>query len=176
MERKDRERAVKLWKRLWEAWERRWKHFPPGYEYEMERNTAGLLLGIAAALSLQYFARLKDAYEMLYYVDSSCERKVRPEAVAASFGQLAFPYGSLFLPYFLFLAIMIAYHYFYYYRDTKSIYLMCRLPSRSVLVKSCAQAPLLGMAAGALSMAVLCFFYYGLYLLVMPGECMPRFL
>lgn len=167
---------MKLWKRLWESWEKLWKHFPPGYEYEMERNTAGLLLGIAAALSLQYFASLKDAYEMLYYVDRFFERKVRPEAVAASFGQLAFPYGSLFLPYFLFLAIMMVYHYLYYYRDTKSIYLMRRLPERGVLVKSCVQAPLLGMAAGALSMAALCLLYYGLYLLVMPGECMPRFL
>lgn len=167
---------MKLWKRLWESWEKLWKHFPPGYEYETERNMSVLLLGLAAALSLQYFARLSDACEMLYYVDRFAARKVRPGAVAASFGQLAFPYGSLFLPYYLFLAIMMVYHYLYYYRDTKSIYLMRRLPERGVLAKSCVQAPLLGMAAGALTMAALCLLYYGLYLLVMPGECMPRFL
>lgn len=167
---------MKLWKRLWKSWEKRWKHFPPGYEYEMERNTAGLLLGIGAVLSLQYFARLKDAYEMLYYVDRIHGKTVRPGAVAVPFRTLAFPYSGLFLPYFLFLAIMMVYHYLYYHRDAKSIYLMRRLPGRCVLVKSCVQAPLLGMAAGALSMAVLFLLYYGLYLLVMPGECMPRFL
>ena len=157
-------------------WEKLRKCFPPGYEYERERNLAVLLLGIAAALSLQYFVRLKDAYGMLYYVDRAQRRTVRPGAVAIAFWQLAHPYGSLFLPYFLFLAFLAVYHYTYYYRETKSIYLMRRLPERGVLVKSCMQAPLLGMAAGALAMAALCLVYYGVYLLGIPGECMPRFL
>ncbi|MDE7225166.1 MAG: hypothetical protein K2O34_15475, partial [Acetatifactor sp.] len=45
-------------------------YFPPGYEYERERNSAILLLGIGAGLSLQFFKNLYYAAEALYeYVD-----------------------------------------------------------------------------------------------------------
>ena len=96
------------------------------------------------------------------------------QGIAAGRGGKAFP-GGLFVPYFLFLAIMAAFHYAYYHRETKSIYLMRRLPRRSVLVASCVRAPLLGMAVGAAAEAVLGVIYYGIYLLVMPGVCAPGF-
>ena len=42
------------------------KYFPPGYAYEMERNGAGLLLGLGAVLSLSFFGRLHSAVDNLY--------------------------------------------------------------------------------------------------------------
>jgi len=151
------------------------KFLPPGYVYTEERNMAGCLLGLAMVLSLQFFARLQVAVEELYYIDRIRGRILRPGVTAAPFLELVRGYAGLFLPLYLFLVGMMIYHYFYYYRETKSIYLMRRLPQRSVLWKSCVQIPLLGMGAGAVAMLVLFLLYYGGYLLLMPTEAMPGF-
>lgn len=149
------------------------KCFPPGYEeYEKERNAAGLLLGIGVLLSFQFFGNLYHAVNALYeYVGR--RRVLKAGAVAASFGRLVTGHWGLYVPWVLFLAAMVLYHYFYYRRETKSIYLMRRLPKRGVLLKSCVEGPLLGLLTGAAALAVLYLLYYGLYLLVIPGECLP---
>ena len=170
---------MKLWKKLWKRVHRLWTEldqcFPPGYEFTWERNTAAVLLALSMVLSLQYFVKLRQAVAWLYYVDRVHGRVPRPDAQARTFLELAGQYGGLFVPYFLFLAIMAALHYAYYHRDTKSIYLMRRLPRRDVLVGSCIRVPLLGTAVGILAQMMLGLIYYGSYLLVMPGECGPAF-
>ncbi len=167
---------MKFWKGMGKRWTRLWQYFPPGYDFQWERAVAALLLALPLFLSLQYFGKLREAVELLYYVDNARGRVLRPEAVAISFLELAGGYAGLFLPYFLFLAAMVFHHYSYYCRDTRSIYLCRRLPRGSFLVDSCARAPLLGMAVGVAAGAALGLLYYGIYLLAMPGECGPRFL
>ena len=147
-------------------------YFPPGYEYEMERNSAGLLLGIGAVLSLQFFWNLYHTVENLYdYVDHRLI--LRENVVAASFGKLVMGHWGLYIPFVLFLGTMMVYHYFYYRWETKSIYLMRRLPRRGVLLGSCVKGPLLGLGIGAAALGALYLLYYGIYLLVIPGECLP---
>ncbi|MDE7223066.1 MAG: hypothetical protein K2O34_04715, partial [Acetatifactor sp.] len=80
---------------------------------------------------------------------------------------------GLYVPFVLFLAATMVYHYFYYRRETKSIYLMHRLPRRSVMFASCIKGPLLGMAIGAVALAALYLLYYAIYLLAIPRECLP---
>lgn len=146
--------------------------FPPGYEYRREQNSAILLLGIGAGLSLQFFRNLYYAAGTLYeYVDY--QRVLREGAIAVSFGNLVTGHWGLYVPFVLFLVAMTVYHYFYYYRETKSIYLMRRLPRRSVILASCVKGPLLGLVAGAAALAVLYLLYYGIYLLAIPRECLP---
>ncbi|MDE5893540.1 MAG: hypothetical protein K2H45_11520, partial [Acetatifactor sp.] len=129
-------------------------YFPPGYEYEMERNSAGLLLGIGAVLSLSFFVNLYHAVEALYeYVNH--RQILRKNAVAASFAELVGGQWMFYIPFVLFLAAMVIYHYFYYCRETKSIYLMRRLPRRGVLFKSCVKGPLLGLGIGTVALAAL---------------------
>lgn len=152
------------------------EYFPPGYEYEKERIAAGLLLVLPMLFGLRYFAELYEEVCSLYYVERLLGRTVRAGAEADSFFRLAGGYGSLFLPYFLFLAIMAAYRYGYFYRETKCIYLMKRLPGRWILARSCLQASLLGMAVGVAAVMILFVLYYGAYLLFVPAECHPRFL
>lgn len=148
------------------------KFFPPGYEYEWERNSAVLLLGIGVGLSFQFFERLYQAAEVLYeYTDR--KRVLREDVMAASFGQLVTGHWGLYVPLVLFLAAMTIYHYIYYYRVTRSIYLMRRLPRRGVVFKSCVMGPLLGFGMAAAFVALLYLLYYGMYLLVIPGECLP---
>ena len=149
-------------------WEESGKFFPPGYPYEGERKMTFFLLGLGRALSLRFFGSLHNALESLYYLDKNRGRTVRPGAMAESFLELAWGYAGMFL------GAMMLYHYFYYYRNSRSIYLMRRLPESGELWKSCVRAPLLGMTAGAVVMAVLFLLYYGSYRLLMPVECMPR--
>ena len=148
---------MKTLRKIGRLWTQLWQWFPPGYEFVWERNTAAVLLALPVVLSLRYFGKLREAVEWLYYVDGDRGRVLRPDGAAKPFLELAGEYGGLFVPYFLFLAIMAAFHYAYYHRETKSIYLMRRLPRRSVLVASCVRAPLLGMAVGAAAEAVLGF-------------------
>lgn len=148
------------------------KFFPPGYEYDWERKSAVLLLGIGAGLSFQFFGRLYRAAAALYeYTDR--RRVLRKDAMAASFGQLVTGHWGLYVPLVLFLTAMMIYHYIYYYRETRSIYLMRRLPRRGVVLKSCVLGPLLGLGMAAVILALLYLLYYGVYLLVIPGECLP---
>lgn len=152
-----------------------WKpeiYFPPGYGYEEERNAAILLMGLGTGLSLLFFMSLHQAAEVLYeYRDG--ERVLREGAVAASFGKLVSGHWGLYVPLFLFLTAMMVYHYIYYFRGTRSIYLMRRLPGRWTVLKSCVAGPLLGMGLAAAALTLLYLTYYGLYLLVIPVGCRP---
>lgn len=146
--------------------------FPPGYEYEWERNGAVLLFGIGAALSLRFFGSLYRTVEALYeYTDR--RRVLRADAVAVPFGQLVADHWALYVPLLLFLIAMMGYHYIYFYRGTRSIYLMRRLPERGVVAKCCTAGPLFGLGVAAVSLALLYLLYYGIYLLAVPGECLP---
>lgn len=148
------------------------KYFPPGYEYEKERNSAVLLFGICAGLSLQFFGKLYQAVEALYEYTGG-KRMLREDAAAASFGRLVTGHWGLYVPLVLSLTAMMIYHYIYYYRETRSIYLMRRLPGRGVVLKSCVMGPLFGLGVSAVMAALLYLLYYGIYLLVIPGECLP---
>lgn len=145
-------------------------YFPPGYEYKRERDSVKLLMGIGMGLSLQFFIRLHQAAEALYeYKDR--ERVLREGALAAPFWKLVTGHWGLYVPLFLFLAAMMVYHYIYYYRGAKSIYLMRRLPGRRTVLKSCVAGPLLGMVLAAVTLVLLYLMYYGIYLLKIPEEC-----
>lgn len=144
---------------------------PPGYEYwRRERNGAAFLLGIGAAFSLRFFGRLYQMVKSLYlYVGR--ERVLREDAreMLLPFGRLVQGHWGLYVPFFLFLAAVAVFHYLYYCRETKSIYLMRRLPA--ALAASCLLGPLSGMAAGAAAFGLLQLLYYGIYLLSVPKVC-----
>lgn len=159
-------------KKLWES-----KHlFPPGYEYRGERNAAVLLLITGMAYSLRFFGRLYRALGELYvYADGTWKlrREIPEEGRRFFFGQLTEGNWKFCLPFFLFLSVMTIFHYAYYYRGTRSIYLMRRLPGRWEILKSCACGPALGIAFGAVCMAVLQLLYYVIYLFVIPAPYRP---
>ena len=151
-------------------------YFPPGYEYGAEKNIAACLMVMGAGLSCQYFWKLYYMVQALYYIDRKLGRTLRPEAVAAPFLPMVSEYAWLFAPAYLFLLLTAIYHYLYFFQNTKSIYLMRRLPGRGKLFRACVQAPLLGMAACAVMMVLLCLLYYVIYLLAVPKECLPGFM
>lgn len=157
--------------RIWKEPER---YFPPGYEYRKEWCVAELLYVLVVILNLQFIGRLREALASLYYIDRTNGRTLRAGAVADSYFQVLGDCPGFLLPFYLFLIALIFLHYAYYLRETKSIYLMRRLPDRKVLWKSCLQAPLMGIGLGTAGILVLYLIYYVVYLLMMPAESLPR--
>lgn len=146
--------------------EKKWEScFPPGYEHgKREGRGAAFLLAVGAVLSLRFFGRLYGMVRDLY-VYAGRERMLREDAEAVPFWQLTRGHWMPYMPYCLFLIAVMLYHYSYYYRETKSIYLMRRLPAKGAVTWSCVRGPLLGMAAGAAAFGLLQLLYYGIYLL-----------
>lgn len=155
------------------------KLFPPGYEYETEVWLAVFFWGGTVGASAIYFAvYLHGAIEKLYqhapYVSIGFRRVLREGARVEAFAELVEWYWALWLPAFLFLAVMPLIHYIYYYRDTRSIYVMRRLPRRGITFKSCVRGPALGAGIVLATAAFLYLLYFGIYRLGVPAECMPR--
>jgi len=153
--------------------------YPPGYEYRRELKTFAWLAGAAFAVSLHYYVSLKWAADLLYDYDVHGEKILNTGRVALSFleivrreAQSGYLYG-FFIPVF-FLAAMAAYHYVYYYRDTKSIYLMRRLPERGTVLKSCLAGPFFTAGVLLALISVWGLVCMGFYFLTIPGDCWPR--
>ena len=147
------------------------KFFPPGYEYKVELRLAGALWGGTVGVSILWFAldlylAIERLYQKVSYgnLSNMSGRKVLQEGVwVEAFAELVGWYWELYLPALLFLAIMPLYHYFYYYRDSRSIYVMRRLPGKGITFKSCVQGSALEAGIVLASAVLLYFLYYGIY-------------
>ncbi len=157
--------------------------FPPGYEYRAELWLTGILWGGAAGVSalrfaMELYAAVGKLYQRVRCMDLSYisyRMVLREGARVEAFAELAGWYWALYLPVLLFLAVMPLYHYFYYFRDARSIYVMRRLPGKGITFKSCVRGPALEACIILSSAALLYFLYYGIYCWGVPAECMPRY-
>lgn len=162
------ERRGEKFRRLRQHWKPE-KYYPPGYEYRREWNVAAVLLGAGIVYSFRFLAGIQKAAEALYELRYGVKVYLRGVR-AVSFAQLMQGYWFSFAPLFLFLAGMVLYHYIYYYRGTKSIYLMRRLPQKTFIWRSCVEGSAL-WAAGTTFLAILWYvLFYGIYLLCIPAE------
>lgn len=149
------------------------KLFPPGYGYREEIKAAWLLRGLTVFISgLHFFTNLNRALARLrlyeYYMGFGEEL---PEGIRVeAFAEVAGWYWALWLPVFCFWAVMPLCHYLYYYRGTRSIYVMRRLPRRGVTLGSCVPGPALGAGVSLVAALLLYLSYYGVYCLFMTAK------
>ena len=151
------------------------RFYPPGYEWREELYSVGILWLLAFFISWEYLFGLYRLTNRLYHYREGY-RFVYPGAVADSFAETAGRSWLGFAAPLLFLALMTLWHCFSYWRGTKSIYVMRRLPRRGVVFASCVKGPALCAVAVVLAAAVLYLLYLGLYWLAVPKECLPRLL
>lgn len=141
------------------------KFYPPGYDVTGEWWGIGLLWGIGFFFSiLQYFTRLARA-ERRTYESRGGEVVLAGGSVAEPFWSLAEGIWWFFLPLVIFTVSMILNHYLYYFRETKSIYLMRRLPHRELAWKNCIQAPVFCLGVEAVLLGLTYLLFYGAYCL-----------
>ena len=176
-------RARRLWRKLALMPDRIGKLNPPGYEYRSEFQSNGRLFGLGLGMSFSFFVELYEAYDNLFMWyrhlglgQTQPVWQLKPDVIAVPFVSLMETYFWWYLPWLLGLLVSVVLHYIYYYRGTKSIYVLRRVRSPYVVVKSCVLAPLIQLAAGAVTALVWYFLCYGIYLCVIPGECFPRFM
>lgn len=154
--------------------ERLRKFYPPGFEWQEELISAAILFGLAFLLSWRYLYRLGRMTHNLYTYDRYGERFLRPDALADAFSELIQGSFQGFLLPLVFLAGMTVWHYIYYFRHTKSIYVMRRLPKRRVVFFSCIKGPVMCAVLLVFAAGIIWMLYLGLYWLAVPGECIPR--
>ena len=151
------------------------RFYPPGYEWREELYSVGILWALAFFLSWTYLFQLHRMTGRLYYFQGG-QRLLHPDAVAEPFAKVVSMSWTGFAAPLLFWALRVIWHYFSYWRGTKRIYVMRRLPRRGVVFASCVKGPAVCAVAVVLAAAALSVLYLGLYFLAVPRECMPRLL
>ncbi len=147
--------------------------FPVGCKISSEISwaSAGLFAAVFIAFAtfgVRFSAAISDLYDELH------PGRLITDAVMPSFRQLLA--GSL-TGFYAFLAILplwALFHYLLHFRESKSIYLMRRLPQKNELAKRCLSAPaaaaVIALIAALLSV-LLCFIAY---CLLTPAPALPQ--
>lgn len=145
---------------------------PPGADLRPQWRVFFLGTGLSFLYSLGFIFRCFDAWNELYVYQASTDSRVlRAGAFMPDFFQLL---DGAMLGFGLLALIMLGFcmvYYAYHRQESRSIYLMRRLPNRWELHRRCLSLPLLGAAASILAAALLVVVYYGIYRLVTPAQC-----
>lgn len=143
---------------------------PPGIGTDREIGTyiSGLVMFLV--FSFSFFGNYNEAFSELYHWKNG-HQVLREGAVMKDFITLV--EGSLggFVWYSISMLFVVVWHYMYYHYGTKSIYLMRRLPNRMEIHKRAWTLPLLGAAGSLLAAFVILVFYFEIYMIVTPKQC-----
>lgn len=147
------------------------KNLPPGMNPGEERKFVKIGLVLSALLGgldlIQYFTELSNLYR---YREG--KRWLDESMTMPDFAEIfvRFPIG------FSILAVcmlgFVVYHYVYYYRESKSIYLMRRLPNRFEIHRRAWTYPLWVILLCVVCTVVLFWLFFGLYLWITPNACL----
>lgn len=147
--------------------------FPVGCRIQNEIFWASAGLFAAAFIAFATFGvRFSAAVSALY--DELHPDRLIANAAVPSFRQL---FAGSLTGFYAFLAILplwALFHYLLHFRESKSIYLMRRLPQKNEMIKRCLSAPaaaaIIALIAALLSM-LLCFLAY---CLLTPAPALPQ--
>ena len=134
---------------------------PPGIgtDWEIGRYLSGLTF--ALIMSFQFFGNYNEAYSEF------CDQMAK-QAYIADFAEVLGGSLDWFYLYSVIVLCMVVRYYLYYRKDSKSIYLMKRLPNRFELHKRAWALPLLGMLVTLLAAFVVLVVYFEIYMIVTP--------
>lgn len=144
---------------------------PVGIDYEQEVKWICIGLILSTLYSFGFLFSLSQEYSALF-TNNFPNPVLRKGAIMPDFVELFGHYWIGFLIVSLCMVALLIHHYAYHYQDSKSIYLMRRLPNRWELLKRCAALPLFSVAVSFLMGFLLLFIYFGIYLLVTPEACL----
>lgn len=145
---------------------------PPGMELSGMRRTMITGLTLSVIGSFGFLFRYMDAYADLFDRINGV-KVLHSGAMMPAFAELL---GG-FLNGFLIMAVVmlgfIFYHYNYHHQESKSIYLMRRLPSRWERHRRCLVLPIMAALFCVLCMVVILGLYYLIYRFCTPTACLP---
>lgn len=156
-------------KKFIEKWER---YAPPGADVgkQINRFSGQILLAVFYAL-ICFLLRYLPARSNLYYFTSG-QHILRPDAVMPDFTEMTAHMFLFHIILFLILLGRIAGNYASFFRGSKSIYLMKRLPDPMERHRRCLALPLAGIAVIVLTAIIVLLISFMVYLRFTPAACM----
>ena len=148
------------------------RYVPVGASFRRFIKGYLLYLGFSVLYSFGFLIRFNTAYNHLYYVERGI-RVLRPDSIISDFHELI---DHFFIFFQLMIPLMILYMFFFYmshYTESKSIYLMKRLPQKYELYVRCMTLPLIGIIITIITGFLLLMLYYLIYMNVTPTQCIP---
>ena len=142
---------------------------PPGMETKRERRYYVLLLLVAMLIACFFFQELEWALKALY-TEYGGYRTYRQDVMMVEFYRLLNGNFLLFGVVILYCVGTMVFRFWYYYQGSKSIYLMRRLPDRSVLIRSCVETPLKRILLSLAVMAGMLLMFYLVYWIATPDQ------
>ena len=156
-------------KKFFEKWER---YAPPGADVKKHLSRfSGLILLSGFYALICFLLRYLTARRNLYYYTGG-QHILRPDAVMPDFAEMTVHMFLFHIILFIFLLGRIAGNYASFYRGSKSIYLMKRLPDPMERHRRCLALPLAGTAVIALTALIVLLICYMVYLLFTPAQCL----
>ena len=150
-----------------------WDRLAPvglGGRLTVRRICVGLLL-VDLYEWIAFTNKFSHYQRMLYQYIPNGGKELLPGAVMAPFYQ-TLSNNSWGAGISLLMIPLALWHYFYHYQDSRSIYLMRRLPDRRELWRRCLTIPLLGLAACILLYGGNLFIFYAIYESFIPPQCL----
>ena len=150
------------------------RRVPPGLDWisEIKPWIAGMALSFLYSMS--FFTRYFSAREQLYAALPGGRKELLPGAVMVPFRVLA--KDALWLFPLLAAAaftVFAALHYMTFFRGSRSIWLMRRLPDAGELPRRCFTLPLILAAATLIFAGILALLFYAVYFFCTPAGCLP---
>ncbi len=147
---------------------------PPGTDLAKIRAWYFVLLGACAcAMFIQFISTWNVAHNNLYEWTAS-GRVMRAGAMLPSFLVLIWNTHRWFLAVVAYLVFELIENYVCYYRGSKSIYVMKRLPSRMEIHKRAWSLPVIGLIGVGIMIALTMLLCLLIYLLCSPARCLPE--
>lgn len=130
-------------------------------------------LAVAGVTAVVIFGnQYSDALSQLYRY-SIGTKKLISGAVMTDFSEIVMGCEVGFSLVCLAMVLLGVYHYFYHTQESKSIYLMCRLPSRWELHIRCLGLPAAGAVGSMALLGLLTILFYLIYYFCTPAQCLP---
>ena len=136
---------------------------------EWQGYVAGLAVAVVYSMIylLRYFNARENLYEWTLKGWELIEGAMMPDFAELMDGTLL-----VFLAIALTMMGLVIYHYIYHRLDTKSYYVMRRLPSRWELHRRCLTLPMIGLLICGAAALIMTLIYYWIYMGCTPEECL----
>ena len=146
---------------------------PPGMSLSSEAGLFATGIGAAFVYNLTYLSRYLEAYNALFETDTHTRvRVLRDGAVMPPFYTLFDNAWAGFLLLAVLVFVFVPFHYSFYHRETKSIYVMKRLPNRYLLPTQCLSFSFLCAIISLLCAAAVLLVSFLIYWLATPDACL----
>ena len=150
------------------------KQLPPGVDSGIEIKAISFGLLAAVVYSLSFVYKYIDARNSLFVYKYGSVKMIMEGAVMPAFAVILDDTMDGFLMFFWIMVVLIVMHYMTYYKESKSIYLMKRLPDKWELYRRSVVVPLVAILIQIITGAACLMLYYGIYLFFTPAQCLIR--